>query len=105
LPEQKCDDLSFLPAPEAKYLWQATNQKQWEALYNHWLIEWQDGLYTQGEFCEITPGIRMNARAELWYEDVDDFGFLFVALIKEVTEVKEVPIWDLDHFEANISAT
>jgi hypothetical protein len=82
LPGYDCKDLGFIPAPSAKYLWQASDKKQWELLYNRWLAQWNGADYYQWELFEIQPGVRMNERAELWLEDTDEFGLIFVSLRK-----------------------
>jgi hypothetical protein len=80
LPSFDCRDLGFMPAPSAKYLWQASDRKQWEALYNRWLAQWDESDYYQWEFFDIPPGVRMTDRAEMWLEDADEFGMIFIAI-------------------------
>lgn len=80
LPSFDCKDLGSMPAPSAKYLWQASERKQWETLYNRWLAQWDGNEYYQWEFFEIPPGVRMTERAEMWLEDADEFGMIFIAI-------------------------
>ena len=82
LPSFDCGDLGLMPAPAAKYLWQATDIKQWESLYNRWLVKWDSSEYYQWEFHNISTGIWTNPRAEMWLEDADEFGMLFVSIGK-----------------------
>src|SRR3954471_24991051 len=69
-----------MPAPAAKYLWASTDRKQWESLYTRWLAQWDGSDFYQWEFFEITSGVRMTDRAEMWLEDADEFGMIFVSI-------------------------
>jgi hypothetical protein len=82
LPSFDCRDLGFIPAPSPKFLWQATERKQWESLYNRWLAQWDGNDFYQWEFFEVQPGIRMNDRCEMWLEDADEFGMIFISIRK-----------------------
>lgn len=82
LPSFNCRDLGLMPAPAAKYLWQATEKKQWGPLYNQWLAQWENSEYYQWEFHNVSTGVGMNSRAEMWLEDADEFGMLFVSIGK-----------------------
>jgi hypothetical protein len=85
LPSFNCRDLGFMPAPAAKYLWQASERKQWESLYNRWLVQWDGSEYYQWEFHNVSTGVRMNPRAEMWLEDADEFGILFASIGKTLS--------------------
>ncbi|ODH45289.1 hypothetical protein ACO22_00167 [Paracoccidioides brasiliensis] len=85
LPSLNCADLSNIPAPAAKYLWEANSKEQWESLYNRWLVQWDGPSLCQRELFDISRGVRMGPRVELWLEDADEFGMLFVALCKHET--------------------
>lgn len=80
LPSFDCKDLGFIPAPSPGYLWQASDVKMWESLYNRWLAQWDGNIFLQWEFFGIGPGVRMGARAEEWLEDADEFGMLFISM-------------------------
>jgi hypothetical protein len=80
LPSFNCKDLFYIPAPDARYLWQAPAKKQWETLYNKWLALWDDTGFRQFEFYMIEPGVGLPLRAQLWLEDADEFGLMFVSL-------------------------
>ncbi|KAK2809451.1 hypothetical protein FQN50_003719, partial [Emmonsiellopsis sp. PD_5] len=80
LPSYACVGLREMPAPPAKYLWQATRRDQWEMLYNRWLAQWDGSDFYNAEFFTIQPGVRMSPRAELWLEDADEYGMIFVSL-------------------------
>jgi len=82
LPSFDCKDLGFIPASSAKYLWQATERNKWESLYNRWLAQWDGADYYQWEMAEIQPGMRIDSRAEMWLEDADEFGMLFMSIGK-----------------------
>ncbi|EEH38307.2 hypothetical protein PAAG_01228 [Paracoccidioides lutzii Pb01] len=85
LPPLNCADVSNIPAPAAKYLWEANSKEQWESLYNRWLVQWDGPSLCQRELFDISRGVRMGPRVELWLEDADEFGMLFVALCKHET--------------------
>jgi hypothetical protein len=80
LPTFGCGRMCCMPAPSAKYLWQAGDRKQWEALYNRWLGQWEGAGYYLWEFFEIQPGVSIDSRAEMWLEDADEFGMIFIAV-------------------------
>lgn len=75
-----CEELSYIPAPAPKYLWQATSEEQWEGLYRRWLAQWNGQEFMQHEFMCITPGPFLDERAQLWLEDTDEFGMLFASI-------------------------
>ncbi|OJD28082.1 hypothetical protein ACJ73_00509 [Blastomyces percursus] len=78
-----------MPAPAPKYLWQATTNEQRESLCNRWLVLWDGPYYRHGEVCKINPGIQMDPRVELWFEEVDEFGMIFVAAINALEREPE----------------
>jgi hypothetical protein len=72
-----------MPAPAAKYLWQAKNEQEWDFLYEVWLREWgQVGRcgYLQGEFWMVNEGIKVDERTEMWIEEADEFGMMFLGI-------------------------
>jgi hypothetical protein len=75
-----CRDLGFMPAPAAKVLWQAQSEQEWNTRYIHWLSRWSGQCYLQGEFGNIRPGVVMDARAERWLEEADEFGFIMISI-------------------------
>jgi hypothetical protein len=82
LPSFNCRELGFIPAPAAKFLWQASSREQWESLYKRWLMQWEGCEYLQGEFFNIKPGIILDSRAQMWLEDADEFGILHLSIGK-----------------------
>ncbi|KAJ5339384.1 hypothetical protein N7452_006112 [Penicillium brevicompactum] len=76
-----CRDLGFMPAPAAKALWQARTEQEWNTRYIHWLSRWNGQGYLQAEFGRIQPGVEMNARAEKWLEESDEFGFIMISIV------------------------
>ncbi|KAK2740498.1 hypothetical protein FQN55_008841 [Onygenales sp. PD_40] len=82
IPSYSCIGLREMPAPAAKYLWQSTRRDQWEMLYNRWLAQWDGSDFYIEEFFTIQSGVRMSPRAELWLEDADEYGMIFVSLRK-----------------------
>ncbi|KAJ5205289.1 hypothetical protein N7472_001737 [Penicillium cf. griseofulvum] len=75
-----CRDLGFMPAPAAKLLWQAQAEEEWNTRYIHWLSRWNGRGYLQAEFGNIRPGVVMDARAEKWLEEADEFGFIMISI-------------------------
>ncbi|KKZ61439.1 hypothetical protein EMCG_03952 [[Emmonsia] crescens] len=82
IPTFDCNELNNIPAPAAKNLWQSTSSEQWEPRYNRWLAQWDGPYYRQGELLRISPGVRIDPRAELWLEEADEFGMIFIAIGK-----------------------
>ncbi|KLJ05494.1 hypothetical protein EMPG_11028 [Blastomyces silverae] len=94
IPAFDCSELHHMPAPAPKYLWQATTNEQWESLYNRWLAHWDGPYYRHGEIFQINPGIRMDPRAELWFEEVDEFGMIFAAAINALEREPELTVME-----------
>ncbi|KAJ5772652.1 hypothetical protein N7520_003181 [Penicillium odoratum] len=76
-----CGDLGFMPAPAAKVLWEAQTEQEWKTRYIHWLSRWSGRGYIQAEFGNIRPGVIMDARAEKWLEEADEFGFIMISIL------------------------
>ncbi|CAG8959030.1 hypothetical protein HYFRA_00012190 [Hymenoscyphus fraxineus] len=81
LPSFACEELGFMPASAAKYLWQATNEQEWEKKYEAWLRAWKGVGFLQGEFVAIEEGVTINERAERWLEEADEFGVMFMTIV------------------------
>lgn len=86
IPSFDCHELGYIPAPAPKYLWNATSEEQWKGLYERWLVQWQGQQYLQHEFMFITPGPFLDVRTQLWLEDTDEFGMLFMSICKYYVE-------------------
>lgn len=72
-----------MPGPGAKFLWNASDEQSWNALYDRWLAQWDEGRdFMFAEFVGIDPEVVMNRRAEVWLEDADELGFLLLSLGK-----------------------
>jgi hypothetical protein len=82
LPSYDCRDLGMMPALAARYLWQADNQEQWKQLYLKWLVMWEGKQYMQWEFFTVNPGVTLDRRSELWLEDADEYGIMFMGISK-----------------------
>jgi hypothetical protein len=68
-----------LPAPAAKYLWQAADRPSWERLYREWLWKWREGGgYKMAEFFDINPGGALDRRSEMWFAEADEFGMILM---------------------------
>ena len=78
-PALTCFELAPLPAPAAKYLWQAADQPTWERLYREWLWKWRDeGGYKMVEFFDINPSGSLNRRSDMWFAEADEFGMMLM---------------------------
>lgn len=82
IPRYPCSAMTIIPAPAAKFLWDASTPEQWEPLYNKWLAKWDGQCFLQSEFQKVGNGIVMNRRAEMWLEEADEFGLLIMAMSK-----------------------
>lgn len=79
-PVLTCFELGPLPAPEAAYLWQETDERRFKLQYETWLSTWRDGGgYRMYEFFQVGSGIQMSERTEKWYAEADDFGMMLIA--------------------------
>ncbi|TGO67075.1 hypothetical protein BOTNAR_0048g00050 [Botryotinia narcissicola] len=76
-----CKDLGLMPAPAPKVLWQASTEQEWNTKYIHWLSRWSGRIYLQAEIGEILPGTTLNSRAEKWFGEVDEFGFIMASIV------------------------
>lgn len=92
VPSYDCAELAFMPGPAAKALWQATTEYEWEGLYTKWLARWGGRPFLQGEFWGVSPGVVMNARAERWLAEADEFGFIMVGICKSARCLMEVSL-------------
>ena len=78
-----CAEIDFLPAPTGKVLWGCATQEKWESAYDRWLGRWAGmGQYTIGELTHIHPGGQLDLRSEMWLEEADEFGVMFMGLGK-----------------------
>lgn len=79
-PVLSCFELAPLPAPAARYLWQAADAVSWEPLYREWLWKWRNGgSYKMVEFFTINPRGALNLRSEMWLAEADEFGMILMA--------------------------
>jgi len=82
LPTFPCTELGELPAPAGKVLWNATRREEWESAYDRWLGRWAGmGPYTLRESSFLAPGPELDLRAEMWLEEADEFGVMYMALL------------------------
>jgi hypothetical protein len=82
LPSPNCDEIGYIPAPTAKFLWNAASEEKWERLYYRWLVRWGKSQYMLHEAGVVRPGVMMESRAQMWLEDTDELGLLFMAISK-----------------------
>ncbi|KFX94412.1 hypothetical protein O988_06321 [Pseudogymnoascus sp. VKM F-3808] len=89
LPTFPCTELGFMPAVSSKALWLARTKDEWEAAYNCWLARWTvGGGYLMRELMEVQPGPELDLRTEMWLEEVDEFGMMYMGLVN-ATEVPD----------------
>jgi hypothetical protein len=70
-----------MPAPAGKVLWNAKTVEEWESAYDRWLGHWAEmGIYSMQELTEVKPGPELDLRAEVWLEEADEFGVMYMAL-------------------------
>jgi hypothetical protein len=74
----------MMPAPAASYLWHARSRDEWDKLYLKWMVMWDGEEYMQWEYFTIQSGVGLNERAQLWLEDADEFGIMFMSIGKFV---------------------
>jgi hypothetical protein len=80
LPSFNCDELGGMPAPAAKFLWQAGSKEEWERLYKRWLFQWDGREYLKREFTYIKSGLNLDRRTQLWLENTDELGVLMLSI-------------------------
>ncbi|KUJ18407.1 uncharacterized protein LY89DRAFT_47862 [Mollisia scopiformis] len=75
-----CGELGFMPAPAAKFLWEARSEEQWVLLYQKWLAQWDGCEFMHHEFNYVKPGVMLDERTQRWLEDADELGILFSSI-------------------------
>ncbi|KAK9379009.1 uncharacterized protein V2V93DRAFT_360832 [Kockiozyma suomiensis] len=87
-PVLSCFELGPLPAPDAGYLWRATDKDAWTSLYNDWLRKWAScgGRYRMAEIFSLDPIGPLSARTEMWLAEADEFGILLMAEVNAISE-------------------
>lgn len=81
LPTFPCKELGFMPAVCSKALWHSRTKDEWEATYNCWLARWTvGGGYLMRELMAVEPGPELDLRTEMWLEEVDEFGMMYMSL-------------------------
>ncbi|KAI0394889.1 hypothetical protein F5Y17DRAFT_425919 [Xylariaceae sp. FL0594] len=76
-----------MPPPGPKYLWQATDARTWRSLYSRWLAQWNGGRsVVHAEFCLVEKGFVMDERMEMWLEDADELGILFMSVVNAIKQ-------------------
>ncbi len=49
-------------------------------LYKRWLNQWEGCEYLQGEFNDVKPGVILDSRTQMWLEDADELGVMFLSI-------------------------
>ncbi|KAI9740427.1 MAG: hypothetical protein M1834_005007 [Cirrosporium novae-zelandiae] len=81
IPSFEFTDLNSIIATSSKFLWQASSKEQWEPIYNRYLAQWKDGPYLLSELMAVPSGEILDSRSEMWFEEVDEFGMMFMSLV------------------------
>lgn len=85
LPTALGTELTGLPAPSSKQLWQAQTRHQWEVAYNAYLADPMHGLRID-ELWPIPDGLddaglsRRRDRVDRWLQEVDEYGTMLYAV-------------------------
>ena len=81
IPTFPCTELRFMPSPAGKILWNARKKEEWEGAYDRWLGRWAGiGILTLDDLTKIQPGPELDLRSEMWLEEADEFGVMYMAL-------------------------
>ncbi|OJJ48531.1 hypothetical protein ASPZODRAFT_158219 [Penicilliopsis zonata CBS 506.65] len=80
-------ELTGLPAPANKLLWQADTRYGWEKEYNIHLVGWMEGSLTIDELWPLPPNLdgvdvaRRRQRVDRWLENLDEYGTMLYAIM------------------------
>ena len=69
-----------MSAPAPKVLLQANIEQEWNTKYTHWLSRWSGRIYLQAKIGDILPGTTLNSRAEKWFGEFVEFGFIMASI-------------------------
>ncbi|PYI07045.1 MFS general substrate transporter [Aspergillus sclerotiicarbonarius CBS 121057] len=81
-------ELSGLPAPANRLLWQAGTRYEWEREYNIHMAEWMEGSLTVDELWPIPDDLgeaglaRLRDRVDRWMENLDEYGTMLYAIMR-----------------------
>ncbi|PWY91610.1 hypothetical protein BO94DRAFT_462423 [Aspergillus sclerotioniger CBS 115572] len=81
-------ELSGLPAPANRLLWQAGTRYDWEREYNIHMAEWMEGSLTIDELWPTPDDIsetglgRLRDRVDRWLENLDEYGTMLYAIMR-----------------------
>jgi hypothetical protein len=76
-----CAEADCVPAPAGKVLWNMASQEKWEISYDRWLGRWAGlGSYSFVDIQKSRLGLNLDVRSEMWSEEADEFGIMFMAL-------------------------
>jgi hypothetical protein len=85
LPTALGSELTGLPAPSSKHVWQAQTRDAWKVAYNTYLADPMRGLRID-ELWPIPDGLdgasvaRRRARVDRWLQEVDEYGTMLYAV-------------------------
>lgn len=85
LPTALGTELTGLPAPSNKQLWQAQTRYEWEAAYNTYLADSMHGLRID-ELWPVPDGlndaglVHRRSRVDRWLQEVDEYGTMLYAV-------------------------
>ncbi|KAG8418969.1 type 1 serine/threonine-protein phosphatase catalytic subunit glc7 [Metarhizium acridum] len=88
LPTFLGNELSGLPAPSNKLLWQAKSRYDWEKEYNMHMTEWMGESLTIDELWPMPADLdtraveRRRIRVDHWLENLDEYGTMLYAVTR-----------------------
>jgi hypothetical protein len=88
LPTFLGSELSGLPAPSNKLLWQAKTRYEWEKEYNIYMTEWMgesltiDELWPPPADLDEKTVARRRMRVDHWLENLDEYGTMLYAIMR-----------------------
>jgi hypothetical protein len=80
------EELSTLPVPCGKLLWNARKRDIWEKEYDYHLSTWHDGELQISELwlSPETGSAQRRKRIEKWVQSVDEFGMMLFAVCAHI---------------------
>ncbi|UZP40465.1 hypothetical protein NXS19_008281 [Fusarium pseudograminearum] len=78
-------ELTGLPAPSSKSLWQSSVRHEWEKTYNLHLVDWPENLFQIDELWPMPRDLdeqgvlERRRRVDRWLEGVDEYGSILYA--------------------------
>jgi hypothetical protein len=85
-PTYLAEELTALPVPCSKMLWDARNRVVWEREYDYHLSIWHDGELQISELwlSPETGSAQRRKRIEKWAQSVDEFGMMLFSVCAHI---------------------